>query len=118
MTKMKKSFKGIPEKEMAKLLAYPWPGNVRELENIIERGVILNAEGLFTMPELRVERGETAISGQPTLEEMERRYIFDTLQQVNWKIYGPGGAAKILGLNHSTLYSRMKKLGIQNPSKE
>jgi formate hydrogenlyase transcriptional activator len=116
--KMKKAFKGIPEKEMDKLLAYHWPGNVRELENIIERGVILNADGLFSMPELSVECGDTTISGQPTLEEMERRYIFDTLQQANWKIYGPGGAAKILGLNHSTLYSRMKKLKIQNPNKK
>ena len=118
MIRMKKNFKGIPEKEINKLLAYHWPGNVRELENVIERGVIMNVDGLFTVPELGMESGDTAISGQPTLEEMERRYILDILRQVNWKIYGPGGAAKILGLNHSTLYSRMKKLGIQNPHKK
>ncbi len=116
--KMNKSFKGIPEKEMDKLTGYHWPGNVRELENVIERGVILNTNELFSIPELSLEETEESISGQFTLKEMERRFILDTLQRTKWKIYGPGGAARLLGLNHSTLYSRMKKLGIQTPKKD
>ena len=111
--RMGKSFKGIPEMEMQKLLAYHWPGNVRELENVIERGVILNSGSLFVVPELGIHSPEAPSTGQLTLEEMERRYILDTLQKTNWKVYGPGGAAELLGLNHSTLYSRMKKLGIK-----
>jgi formate hydrogenlyase transcriptional activator len=116
--KMDKSFKQIPEKEINKLLRYHWPGNVRELENVIERGVILSTDGSFTIPELSSETGEASIAGQFTLEEMERRFILNTIQKVNWKIHGPGGAAELLGMNHSTLYSRIKKLGIKNPNKK
>ncbi|MBU2430312.1 MAG: sigma 54-interacting transcriptional regulator, partial [Proteobacteria bacterium] len=121
--RMNKSFKGIAEKEMEKLLSYHWPGNVRELENVIERGVILNTRDPFTIPELSLDTSDAAspaspIPGQITLEEMERRFIFDTLEKTNWKIYGTTGAANLLGLHHSTLYSRMKKLGIQNPNKK
>jgi len=110
--KMGKKFKGIPEKEMAKLLAYHWPGNVRELENVIERGVILNAGPFFVIPELSVGSKDTNIAGLYTLKDMERRFILDALQKTNWKIYGPGGTAEKLGINYSTLYSRIKKLGI------
>lgn len=115
--KMKKSFKGIPHSEMDKLMKYHWPGNVRELENVIERGVILNNAGLFQIPDLNTPTGNSFLSEQITLEEMERQYIYNTLQKVNWKVYGPGGAAELLGLNHSTLYSRMKKLGIKKTGK-
>jgi formate hydrogenlyase transcriptional activator len=111
--KMGKSFKGIQEKEMAKLLAYHWPGNVRELENIIERGVILNPGPYFHIPELNAGSTETPAAGLLTLKEMERRFILDALQKTNWKIYGPGGTAELLGINYSTLYSRIKKLGIK-----
>jgi transcriptional regulator with GAF, ATPase, and Fis domain len=48
----------------------------------------------------------------PTLEEVERQYIVEVLKARNWRISGPRGAARILGLNASTLRSRMKKLGI------
>lgn len=111
--KMGKSFKGIPEKEMAKLLEYHWPGNVRELENIIERGVILNTSPFFRIPELTTRSTETPSTGQLTLKEMERRFIIDVLNTTNWKISGKGGTAELLGVNYNTLYSRMKKLGIK-----
>ncbi len=65
-----------------------------------------------------MESKNTPPAGQFTLEEMERHFILDTIQKVNWKIHGPGGAAELLGMNHSTLYSRMKKLGLQNPNKK
>jgi transcriptional regulator with GAF, ATPase, and Fis domain len=48
----------------------------------------------------------------PTLEEVERAYIHEVLEARNWRVSGPKGAARILGLNPSTLRSRMKKLGI------
>ncbi|MBN1848178.1 MAG: sigma 54-interacting transcriptional regulator [Deltaproteobacteria bacterium] len=111
--KMGKSFKGFPEKEINKLLSYHWPGNVRELENIIERGVILNTGGLFRIPELTGETAGSPAAGRMTIKEMERRFIIEALEKTNWKIYGPGGAAELLDLNYSTLYSRMKKLGIK-----
>jgi transcriptional regulator with GAF, ATPase, and Fis domain len=49
---------------------------------------------------------------QPSLEAVERDYICTILQQTGWVITGPRGAAKVLGLNPSTLRSRIKKLGI------
>ncbi|MBN1382750.1 MAG: sigma 54-interacting transcriptional regulator [Deltaproteobacteria bacterium] len=112
--KLGKSFKGISEKEMSKLLAYHWPGNVRELENVIERGVILSSGPLFHTPEFTKDSAdENPASPAYSLQEMERRYIIETLEKTNGKIYGPGGAAELLGINYSTLYSRMKKLGIR-----
>ena len=48
----------------------------------------------------------------PTLEQVEREYIMEVLEARNWRVSGPRGAARILGLNPSTLRSRMKKLGI------
>lgn len=87
------------------------------IENVIERGVILNANKIFTIPELTLEPSEPTSAGQLTLEEMEYRFIHDTLEKTHWKIYGNDGAAQLLGLHHSTLYSRMKKLGIKNPNK-
>ncbi|MEW6188332.1 MAG: sigma 54-interacting transcriptional regulator [Thermodesulfobacteriota bacterium] len=111
--KMGKAFKGIPEREMAKLLTYPWPGNVRELENVIERGVILTSGPLFRIPELSASGAHTPSGPLPTLKEMERRFIVEALNKTNWKISGAGGTAELLGINYNTLYSRMKKLGLR-----
>lgn len=113
--RMRKSFKGIPEQEMKKLQSYHWPGNIRELKNVIERGVILSPGGLFHVPDI-LKEAEKAMASAMTLEEMERKFIIQTLQKTGWKIYGTGGAANMLGLNYSTLYSRMKKLKIKKPA--
>ncbi|HLO26968.1 MAG TPA: helix-turn-helix domain-containing protein, partial [Geobacteraceae bacterium] len=98
--------------EMASLQKYSWPGNIRELRNVIEHAVIVSSGD-----ELQVripERMGDGPSVKLTLEEMERRYIEDILRQTGWNIKGDGGAAQILDMNPSTLYSRMKKLGISS----
>ena len=51
--------------------------------------------------------------GFMTLEDLERQYITQVLESTGWRVSGPEGAANILGLNPSTLQSRMKKLGIR-----
>jgi formate hydrogenlyase transcriptional activator len=113
-----KTFSGISETEMEKLLQYDWPGNVRELENIIERGTILNSGPLFRIPELRTEQHEApAPAGGVTLRDNERRHILWALQETGWKVRGTGGAAEVLDIPPSTLAFRMKKLGIQRPAK-
>jgi formate hydrogenlyase transcriptional activator len=116
----------IAPEALQRLIAYPWPGNVRELSNVMERTVVL-ARGpvLDVAPELLPEipgaaRARAApgaptpprASGQ-TLEEMERRHIEDALERAGWVIEGERGAAVALGLNASTLRSRMKKLGVR-----
>ncbi|MEE9911203.1 MAG: sigma 54-interacting transcriptional regulator [Deltaproteobacteria bacterium] len=111
-----KIFSGISKREMDKLTQYEWPGNVRELEGIIERGGILSAKDDFRVPDLDQEK---YISIDPTsdsaLKDNERSLILETLKKTNWKIRGEGGAADLLNINYSTLFFRMKKLGIQRP---
>jgi len=58
------------------------------------------------------ERGTTEVPIFPTLQEVERDYIVRVLEAKQWRVSGPKGAARILGLNPSTLRSRMKKLRI------
>jgi PAS domain S-box-containing protein len=107
----------IPEQMMAALQRYAWPGNIRELEHVIERAVILS-EGpeLEPIEWLSPSSGKAGPARALTLEEMERQHIVDVLEQTNWRVSGEKGAAKILGLNPTTLEARMKKLGITRPA--
>jgi transcriptional regulator with GAF, ATPase, and Fis domain len=111
---------------MARLLAYPWPGNVRELQNVIERAVVLAQGpvlefGAELLPTAEAPRPApagngarpTATDGQRTLDEVSREHIVASLIGTNWVVDGPRGAAAVLGVNPSTLRSRMKKLGIR-----
>ena len=93
--------------------SHSWPGNVRELANAIERAVI-HAKGtvLHSVDHFEEASEEPPFSAK-TLEEVEREYILRTLTNTGWRIEGPNGAANILGLNPSTLRTRMAKLGIQ-----
>jgi len=116
--KMGKNFERISEEEMEKLLQYHWPGNVREMENIIERGTILSTPPYFRVPELYSPRQETSsLQNAVTLQENERRHILWGLQKTKWKVRGTGGAAELLNIHPSTLEFRIKKLGIQRPSR-
>ncbi|WP_447601142.1 sigma 54-interacting transcriptional regulator [Nitrospira sp. Nam80] len=107
----------IPERMMSALQRYAWPGNIRELEHVIERAVILS-EGpeLEPIEWLPQSSGKIRPAKTPTLEEVERQHIVDALEQTNWRVSGDKGAAKILGLNATTLEARMKKLGIIRPA--
>jgi len=109
----------IPERMMAALQRYQWPGNIRELEHVIERAVILS-EGskLEPIDWLSQPGGKAAFGKTLTLEEIERQHIVDVLDQTNWRVSGEKGAAKILGLNPTTLEARMKKLDITRMKRE
>ena len=109
----------IPERMIAALQRYPWPGNIRELEHVIERAVILSEGPELEPIDWLSQPGGKAGPGKPlTLEEMERQHIVDVLEQTNWRVSGEKGAAKILGLNPTTLEARMKKLGITRVKRE
>jgi formate hydrogenlyase transcriptional activator len=99
---------------MTALRRYAWPGNVRELEHVIERAVILcDGPELDSVDWLSSSIPDSATAGTPiTLEALERRHILETLEQTEWKVSGPNGAAAILGLKPTTLEARMKKLVI------
>ncbi|MGA9537760.1 MAG: sigma 54-interacting transcriptional regulator [Desulfobacterales bacterium] len=120
--RMGKTVDQIPPHVLEKLTAYDWPGNVRELINILERAVITSFDSVIRLPEEIAETTkppENASNAQTQpvdLQTVERQHIISVLNSVNWRISGPKGAAKILGLNPSTLRFRMQKLGISKYS--
>jgi two-component system response regulator HydG len=98
---------------MSALINYAWPGNVRELQNAIERAFTLSGEqiDLDSLPP-RTRDAASLIPMRdpdglrPTLEEVERRHIFETLASVN---QDKARAANILGIDLSTLYRKLKR---------
>lgn len=123
----------LPEKEIAGdtmnlLKTYSWPGNVRQLENMLERAVLL-AKGKAILPSDLPELAEnanqvktpvsdkrtsetSALSAEPSLETIERAYIYYVLTQHNWQ---KSKAAKVLGIDTSTLYRKIERYGLKAP---
>ncbi|MBK8302792.1 MAG: hypothetical protein IPK98_05090 [Chloracidobacterium sp.] len=105
---------------------YSFPGNVRELQNIIERAVIM-AESRrlnFTLPQI-IDRlididaaagasGERSdrVKSYGELKDEERINLIAALRETNYRIYGTGGAAELLGIKPTTLVSRIKAMNI------
>lgn len=108
--KMGKRIERIPKKTMDALLSYHWPGNIRELRNVIERAMILTRDNMLRveLPKTEILKNNTTMS----LQETERAHILQVLKLTGWRVRGRNGAAEVLGLNPSTLESRMSKLGI------
>jgi len=111
--RMSKSEIRISAEALNLLMAYHWPGNVRELENIIERAMIvttgdtLHVDPHWLRPAVEVD-GAAENTG-PILADVERHAIKDALKRCHGKIYGPNGAAAVLGLKPTTLYGKMRK---------
>ncbi|MCG8450570.1 MAG: sigma-54 dependent transcriptional regulator [Pirellulales bacterium] len=111
---------GFTDDALAALESYPWPGNIRELQNVVERAVLLGKSETISASDLpRDITGGPTISlprfGNKTLkealEEPERRIILDVLESNNWN---RNTTADILGVNRTTLYKKMKKLGLED----
>ena len=110
-----KHFDGISKSHMQYLMDYHWPGNVRELRHVIERAVLLCSGRRLTIPPLdesptRPEPDEEKIL---TLREMEARHILKALEKCKGRVSGQGGAADLLGVKPTTLFSKMKRLGLE-----
>jgi transcriptional regulator with GAF, ATPase, and Fis domain len=113
-----------------KLLNYDWPGNIRELCNVIQRAAILaqggalefdlpmgNPPGDLASPTPVI--GDAVNAGYLTEVEMRRRErenLSIVLQKTGWRVRGIAGAAELLGVNPTTLASRIEKLGLRRPS--
>jgi DNA-binding NtrC family response regulator len=133
-----KTISGVSDEAMEVLRQYPWPGNIRELENIVERAVILSKhaqlgvedlpeEVRFRAPESAMaldDRAEEAAAGdaaagdaaagdggplKDALRMPERDIILKVLNDVRWN---RSEAAKRLGIHRSTLYHKIRQLGI------
>ncbi len=137
---MGKTISGISDDARQALTAYPWPGNVRELENVIERAVILAKHAKLELADLPDEmrspseatamavddREEAAQEAEASIQEddvrlkhalkmPERDIILKVLAEVRWN---RSEAAKRLGIHRSTLYHKIRQLGIDNKSQE
>ena len=111
---------GVSDAVLARLMEYDFPGNVRELENIIEHAFVLCRSGLIEPahlpPHLRTE-GLPAPTGFPaglTLAAMEKLLIRDALRRHQGN---RAAAARELGVNPSTLFRKIKALGLSRSSR-
>jgi DNA-binding NtrC family response regulator len=103
---------------MERLTKYPWPGNIRELQNLIERAVVLSDGPVLKIDDAMLGIDSDVAAAPVALEDVERTHILRTLVETNWVIHGNRGAANILGINPSTLRSRMVKLGIKRSERQ
>jgi len=124
--RMGRTVSPLSPEALRRLTAYQWPGNVRELQNVIERAVITAQNGRLNLDRAIPEIEESSAFPHPMtnqettprihtiqeLQELERQNIRLALEQTGWKVSGEKGAAQLLGMNASTLASRMKALGI------
>jgi len=117
--------RGLTDAALARLEQYSWPGNVRELENVIERAMILCAGGEIDVEHLAfastaaaapapagsaADTGRRSDSLPAALEEVERRELVNALEKAR---SNKADAARLLGINRSTLYYRLKKHGLE-----
>ena len=112
---MDKTIEIIPENHArpgSPLLA----GNIRELQNYIARGVILSNDGIFEPGPLETCEPPQPEIVNPTLKEKIRGEILAACQSAKWRLGGPEGAAARLGLKRTTLFHKMKRLGIARPA--
>jgi formate hydrogenlyase transcriptional activator len=120
--RMSRQIDTIPSEVMEALVRYHWPGNIRELQNVLERAVILSTGSVLrvVIDDLRVathKRAEVQESPigkgiRSVLDDTERQQILAALEQSNWVVAGPNGAAARLGMKRSTLQSHMRRVGI------
>lgn len=117
-----KSIQGFDRPALAAMQNYRWPGNVRELQNVIERAVLLGKGPLITLQDLpgNVTAGASEAATVVTsnsrqtlkeaLEGPERQIILQVLRENGWN---RNATADQLGINRTTLYKKMKKLGLE-----
>jgi DNA-binding NtrC family response regulator len=119
----------LSKQQAALLKRYDWPGNIRELKNVIERAVILSRGKV-----LRLDLAMSDILNAPAAQEpepkdvdkelltelevrdFERNNTLRALEIAEWRVSGPNGAAKLLGVKPTTLTDRMKKFKLRKPS--
>jgi transcriptional regulator with GAF, ATPase, and Fis domain len=113
-----KTFRGINKKTLDLLVAYPWPGNIRELQNVVERSVIVCETENFSVDESWLSRQPLASEPKSLLKlshklaAHEKEMIEVALRESGGRVSGPSGAAAKLGIQRSTLESKIASLKI------
>jgi len=111
---LNKQITGISKEALEILQSYDWPGNVRELENVIERAVVIGKKRKIAPADLPFQ--DARVSRKPvagSLEEMEKAHIAEMLKACQWNI---SQTATLLGINRTTLYKKIKKYGLNQPT--
>src|SRR5262249_50043401 len=111
----------LSEDAINQLMTRAWPGNIRELENVIERAIILARDG-----QLRIGPAAATAAPRPAftstalpslsraaMEQHQPEAIVAALERSGGGVSGPRGAAELLGMKASTLFSRMSVLGLR-----
>jgi formate hydrogenlyase transcriptional activator len=115
--KLGRELQGVSPGFIERAAGYDWPGNIRELENMVERAMIMSRgatlDGADLLSPAPGRPATPAVPAHASLEDMERAHIRRVLDDTRWVIEGERGAARILGLNPSTLRGRLRKLGIR-----
>ncbi len=117
----KKNVRKISSEAEKLLLEYPWPGNVRELKNVIERAILLESDKELLpehllLPEMAIPIEKTAPVAPPddlSMSAVEKRHIIGVLNSVNWN---KNKAAKLLGIDRTTLYTKIKRYHLKEPA--
>jgi transcriptional regulator with GAF, ATPase, and Fis domain len=117
----------LSQAAVAQLVNHDWPGNVRELQHAVERALILSSgaslrfEALSSAPQI-TQKALSAQAPEPSaivtrdeLKQRERESLRHALDRCGWKVFGPGGAAELLGMKPTTLASRIKALKLERP---
>ena len=108
-----KRIDSIGKDDMAALQQYPWPGNIRELRNVVERAMIVGTGPRLTFSLPAASAASSKCSQK--LADVEREHVRSVLESTGWRIRGVGGAAERLGLQPTTLETRLAKLGLKRP---
>lgn len=115
--------KSVSLADIERLKTYSWPGNIIEFENVIERAVIVSEDHKlrFDLPvsdahqgvsQKNYATGKNAILTESEIIASEKENILSALKRTGGKVAGRDGAAELLGLKPTTLYSRLKRYGI------
>ncbi len=116
-----KSIEGVDEEALFLLMAYDWPGNIRELENVVERAFVLCGEGFIGvrhLPEelMKQDRGAIATADvRSTVRIAEAEAITRALEK---NAFDRTATAREMGIDKSTLFRKMKRLGMALPAKD
>ena len=127
--KMNRTKPTLTREDIKTLQDYDWPGNIREMQNVLERAMIrsrsdrihLDLSGAIepNIPPTDTpwpQQEETIkVMPEQAIKSMIKENTLAALTNSNWKVYGPGGAAELLGIQPTTLMSRLKKMGLEKP---
>ena len=128
--KLKCPIPTLTQADILTLQNLDWPGNIRELQNVLERAVITaRYDGVVKLDLLGIKKSdfspqldtsseksdEPQVIPEAVMQRLERENLLAALQKTGWKIYGPGGAAELLGVKPQTIVSRVRKMELKKP---